>query len=321
MSTTSRSSSAPAPAQQHVYQCAHRLETDPASASAGAAFTAPTIPNAPLTLTRRRALSASLATLGGAALTLALASCGTDSTKPLAERDSYTGPIDLSVISYERPGNYEPATAERPARNAPKPQSPAALSNQSMEGSYRALAYFVAAVNYGMLSGTVEPLQEITLKDWAPGSDAFEKDIETIGEDTWAVGFDYTLSITADKPEKLADDQYRWPINQTTHLEGRMRAGVYTKSADAAAGDNANGSASGGANASASAARAGSSAPAGNTASARNSTGAKTASASARANTGATASVSSAPFTEPTPEPQTALMVYTNGSWKLKSIS
>ena len=270
-----------APAQQHSLNAPRSIEHATGRAQNSTDTSAFSMNRAQHTVTRRHALTASLATLTLAALT----ACSSDTTKPLPERDSYAGPVDLSVISYENTGDYEPATVEHSTRNAPRPQAPAALTNQSMEGSYRALAYFIATVNYGMLSGSVEPLQEITLKDWAPGSDAFEKDIETLGENNWVTGFNYSVSITADKPEKLADDQYRWPLTQTTHMEGRMRAGTYTAR------------------------------PATDT------TPSPSVSASAAASPSVSAPASASPVSSIVPESQGALMVFSNGSWKLKSIS
>ena len=71
---------------------------------------------------------------------------------------SYVGPIKFN--NYERSGTYIPASAEAPAQNVPKPLIPEKMKENSPEGAYALMGYWLASQNYLILTGDVEPLMK-----------------------------------------------------------------------------------------------------------------------------------------------------------------
>ena len=69
---------------------------------------------------------------------------------------SYVGPIKFN--NYERNGTYIAASANAPAQNVPKPLIPEKMKENSPEGAYALMGYWLASQNYLILTGDVEPL-------------------------------------------------------------------------------------------------------------------------------------------------------------------
>ena len=97
------------------------------------------------------------ATVSGAASSSASASASpspTDGHTP----GSYVGPIKFN--NYERNGTYIAANADAPAQNVPKPLIPEKMKENSPEGAYALMGYWLASQNYLILTGDVEPLMK-----------------------------------------------------------------------------------------------------------------------------------------------------------------
>nr|WP_294631282.1 DUF6318 family protein [uncultured Rothia sp.] len=71
---------------------------------------------------------------------------------------SYVGPIKFN--NYERNGTYIAASANAPAQNVPKPLIPEKMKENSPEGAYALMGYWLASQNYLILTGDVEPLMK-----------------------------------------------------------------------------------------------------------------------------------------------------------------
>ena len=71
---------------------------------------------------------------------------------------SYVGPIKFN--NYERNGTYIAASADAPAQNVPKPLIPEKMKENSPEGAYALMGYWLASQNYLILTGDVEPLMK-----------------------------------------------------------------------------------------------------------------------------------------------------------------
>lgn len=67
---------------------------------------------------------------------------------------SYGGKINFeSVLEYDKPGNFEPATREHAQKNTPKPKKPAGINEKSLKGLRDAIAYTAATVEYAINTG------------------------------------------------------------------------------------------------------------------------------------------------------------------------
>ena len=71
---------------------------------------------------------------------------------------SYLGPVKFD--NYEKKGEYVPADETHKAQNVPKPLPPANMHENSIDGAYSAFSFWLASVNYLVLTGDDEPLKQ-----------------------------------------------------------------------------------------------------------------------------------------------------------------
>ena len=70
---------------------------------------------------------------------------------------SYKGPMKFD--SYEKTGEYVPASATQMAQNMPKPVPPANMKEHSVDGAYAFLSFWLASLNYLMMTGNPGPIK------------------------------------------------------------------------------------------------------------------------------------------------------------------
>ena len=71
---------------------------------------------------------------------------------------SYLGPVKFD--NYEKKGEYVPADETHKAQNVPKPLPPANMHEKTIDGAYSAFSFWLASVNYLVLTGDDEPLKQ-----------------------------------------------------------------------------------------------------------------------------------------------------------------
>ena len=147
---------------------------------------------------------------------------------------SYLGPVKFD--NYEKKGEYVPADETHKAQNVPKPRPPANMHENSIDGAYSAFSFWLASVNYLVLTGDNEPLKEAD----PSGRDvtAF-KDYVSFYESNegWFYGSEHALQaeIMTPQPEKVSgsDSLYYWRITLSKdskammHVEGKGNRPMY----------------------------------------------------------------------------------------------
>lgn len=104
-------------------------------------------------------LSTLLVACGGSSSTSENTDADTLQISPSASsRTDFSG--EVTFDSYEKKGNFVPATESAPAQNVPVPKRPASASENSVQGLYDSIAFVYAAINYLVLTGDAAPLRE-----------------------------------------------------------------------------------------------------------------------------------------------------------------
>mgnify|MGYP000549852493 CR=1 FL=1 len=78
---------------------------------------------------------------------------------------SYKGPMKFD--SYEKTGEYVPASATQMAQNMPKPVPPANMKEHSVDGAYAFLSFWLASLNHLMITGDPEPIEMVYYKGYS----------------------------------------------------------------------------------------------------------------------------------------------------------
>lgn len=141
---------------------------------------------------------------------------------------SYLGPVKFD--NYEKKGEYIPADETHKAQNVPKPRPPANMHENSVDGAYSAFSFWLASVNYLVLTGDNEPLKEAD----PSGKDvkAFEDYVSFYGADEgWFYGTEQALQVEfmTPQPEKVESSEplYYWRVTLSKdpkammHVEGK----------------------------------------------------------------------------------------------------
>lgn len=112
--------------------------------------------------------------------------------------------------NFEKNGEYVPATATHKAQNVPKPLVPANMNEQSIDGIYAFIGYWLASSNYLLMTGDSEPLQKVesadTLENYRNLTVAYENNAG------WLYGADtpITLELLSDSPQKISGSRIRY---------------------------------------------------------------------------------------------------------------
>jgi len=141
---------------------------------------------------------------------------------------SYKGLVKFD--NFEKKGEYVPATAEKKAQNVPKPLVPANMNEQSVDGMYAFIGYWLASFNYALMTGDTEPMKK------ADPADVYAKSLQELtimyeNDLGWMYGTDtpVTLELTSGSPKKASGKgtRYDWPAymnysaDAKIHIEGK----------------------------------------------------------------------------------------------------
>ena len=121
---------------------------------------------------------------------------------------SYKGLVKFD--NFEKKGEYVPATATQKAQNVPKPLVPANMNEQSIDGIYAFIGYWLASFNYLLMTGDPEPLQKAEstdiLTEYQNLTAAYENNLG------WLYGADtpVTLELLSNLPQKISGSRIRY---------------------------------------------------------------------------------------------------------------
>ena len=125
---------------------------------------------------------------------------------------SYKGLVKFD--NFEKKGEYVPATAEKKAQNVPKPLVPANMNEQSVDGMYAFIGYWLASFNYVLMTGDAEPMKK------ADPADVYAKSLQEFtlmyeSDLGWMYGADtpVTMELISSAPQKPSGSgtRYYWP--------------------------------------------------------------------------------------------------------------
>lgn len=155
---------------------------------------------------------------------------------------NYSGTVEYT--HFEGAMNYEPGTVDHPPRNAPKPQVTDALSANTVAGFHEAIAYFAAAMDYLVKTGSAEAFSAgITLASKTRSEvDALSESILAgVKKGSWYVNPAASYALSSAQPSIMSDGnllfkgQYTLDFSAEAVAEGKVQPVVNSASASTSA--------------------------------------------------------------------------------------
>lgn len=135
---------------------------------------------------------------------------------------SYKGPMKFD--SYEKNGEYVPASATNPAENMPKPVPPANIKEHSVDGAYAFLSFWLASLNYLMMTGDPGPIENIYYKGY--GWEKYQSTIKLYASGAgWVYGTEtpYIVELLTDVPREVpGSDNTRFIWEGYLYMDPKM---------------------------------------------------------------------------------------------------
>lgn len=135
---------------------------------------------------------------------------------------SYKGAMKFD--SYEKTGEYVPASATNPAENMPKPVPPANMKEHSVDGAYAFLSFWLASLNYLMMTGDPHPI-EIVYHD-GYGWEKYPSTIKLYASGAgWVYGTEtpYIVELLTDAPREVpGSDNTRFIWEGYSYMDPKM---------------------------------------------------------------------------------------------------
>lgn len=129
--------------------------------------------------------------------------------------------------NYRSSGEFEPGTQEHPAQHVPVPVEPAKLREDSVEGLHAFVTYWLATLNYMLLTGDGNYFTNIDhTGDYTTIAD-FMQDMYA-SETGWVTGVQNPLTMSLDTDRPTKDEKNGFYTWKTTMKVNRESA-VYTK--------------------------------------------------------------------------------------------
>lgn len=150
---------------------------------------------------------------------------------------NYSGTVEYT--HFEGAMNYEPGTVDHPPRNAPKPQVTDALSANTVTGFHEAIAYFAAAMDYLVKTGSAEAFSTgITLASKTRSEvDALSESILAgVKKGSWYVNPAASYALSSAQPSIMSDGnllfkgQYTLDFGAEAVAEGKVQPVVSSAS-------------------------------------------------------------------------------------------
>lgn len=153
---------------------------------------------------------------------------------------NYSGLVEYT--HYEGALNYEQGTVEHPPRNAPKPKVTEALSVNTVTGFHEAIAYFAAAMDYLVKTGSTDAFSTgITLSSKTHSEvDALSASILAgVQKGSWYVNPSASYALSSAQPSIMSDGnllfkgKYTLDFGTEAVAEGKIQPVVASTSASA----------------------------------------------------------------------------------------
>lgn len=153
---------------------------------------------------------------------------------------NYSGLVEYT--HYEGAVNYEQGTVEHPPRNAPKPKVTEALSVNTVTGFHEAIAYFAAAMDYLVKTGSTDAFSTgITLSSKTRSEvDALSASILAgVEKGSWYVNPSASYALSSAQPSIMSDGnllfkgKYTLDFGTEAVAEGKIQPVVASASASA----------------------------------------------------------------------------------------
>lgn len=155
---------------------------------------------------------------------------------------NYSGLVEYT--HYEGALNYEQGTVKHPPRNAPKPKVTEALSVNTVTGFHEAIAYFAAAMDYLVKTGSTDAFSTgITLSSKTRSEvDALSASILAgVEKGSWYVNPSASYALSSAQPSIMSDGnllfkgKYTLDFGTEAVAEGKIQPVVASASASASA--------------------------------------------------------------------------------------
>lgn len=155
---------------------------------------------------------------------------------------NYSGLVEYT--HYEGAVNYEQGTVEHPPRNAPKPKVTDTLSLNTVTGFHEAIAYFAAAMDYLMKTGSTDAFStgiQLSSKTRSEVDALSASILAGVEKGSWYVNPSASYALASAQPSIMSDGnllfkgKYTLDFGAEAVAEGKIQPVVASASASASA--------------------------------------------------------------------------------------
>lgn len=155
---------------------------------------------------------------------------------------NYSGLVEYT--HYEGAVNYEQGTVEHPPRNAPKPKVTDALSANTVTGFHEAIAYFAAAMDYLVKTGSTDAFStgiQLSSKTRSEVDALSASILAGVEKGSWYVNPSASYALASAQPSIMSDGnllfkgRYTLDFGTEAVAEGKIQPVVASASASASA--------------------------------------------------------------------------------------
>lgn len=155
---------------------------------------------------------------------------------------NYSGLVEYT--HYEGAVNYEQGTVDHPPRNAPKPQVTDALSLNTVTGFHEAIAYFAAAMDYLVKTGSTDAFStgiQLSSKTRSEVDALSASILAGVEKGSWYVNPSASYALASAQPSIMSDGnllfkgKYTLDFGTEAVAEGKIQPVVASASASASA--------------------------------------------------------------------------------------
>lgn len=155
---------------------------------------------------------------------------------------NYSGLVEYT--HYDGALNYEQGTVEHPPRNAPKPKVTDALSANTVTGFHEAIAYFAAAMDYLVKTGSTDAFStgiQLSSKTRSEVDALSASILAGVEKGSWYVNPSASYALSSAQPSIMSDGnllfkgKYTLDFGTEAVAEGKIQPVVISTSASASA--------------------------------------------------------------------------------------
>lgn len=155
---------------------------------------------------------------------------------------NYSGLVEYT--HYEGAVNYEQGTVDHPPRNAPKPKVTDALSTNTVTGFHEAIAYFAAAMDYLVKTGSTDAFStgiQLSSKTRSEVDALSASILAGVEKGSWYVNPSASYTLASAQPSIMSDGnllfkgKYTLDFGTEAVAEGKIQPVVASASASASA--------------------------------------------------------------------------------------